>query len=80
MKSPILRLILWSLTMGVSIAGLIGCTSTKPNTPYPGPYPSGFNELAQKNSLLAHELSKLPEFQDGISDTEASAVEKIVKL
>ena len=68
------------------IAG--GCTSlesivlepTVPNEPYSGPYPSSFNELADKNPLLAHELAKLPELQDGISEEEALALSVIVKL
>jgi hypothetical protein len=56
----------------------IGCTaSTKPNTPYSGPYPAAFNNLANKNPLLAQELSKIPEIQDGISEIDAMALERI---
>ena len=49
------------------VAVFFGCAASKPNTPYPGPYPSGFNEVASKNQLLAEELGKIPELQDGIS-------------
>lgn len=62
-----------------------GCTSlsiepTKPNEPYSGPYQSGVKSLSDKNSLLAQELAKLPEFQDGISEEEAVALENLVNL
>ena len=60
-----------------------GCASlgkTTPNEPYKGPYPSGFNVLSAKNHLLAQELGKLPEINDGISDEEAIALERIVEL
>jgi hypothetical protein len=56
---------------------IVGCTSlgpAKPNEPFPGPYSFGFNELADKNHLLAHELAKLPELQDGISEEEETAL------
>lgn len=62
---------------------LASCSSlgaTKPNEPYPGPYPSSFNKLANKNPLFAIELGKLPEIQDGISSEEAVALENIVEL
>jgi hypothetical protein len=72
---------LLSVILLCSIFG--GCTSigsTKPNDPYPGPYPTGFNEFAVKSPLLAQELAKLPELQDGISENEATALEYIMKL
>jgi len=77
MKSPILRLFLWPFIMGVFIAHLTGCASIKPNTPYSGPYPSGFSELSADNPLLALELGKIPEIQDGISHEDAKALERI---
>lgn len=77
MKSIISRLFLWSLIVGTCIVYLSGCASTKPNTPYPGPYPSRFNELSVNNPLLAQELSKIPEIQDGISDEDTMALEQI---
>lgn len=56
----------------------VGCTtSTKPNTPYSGLYPAAFNHLAKKNPLLAKELGKIPEIQDGISEIDAMALERI---
>jgi len=54
---------------------------TKPNLPYAGnPYPSILIELAQKNPLLVQELGRLPELQDGISETEIYALKKIVEM
>lgn len=38
------------------------------------------NELSLQNKLLAVELAKLPELQDGTSVSEASALEKIVEI
>lgn len=77
MMSTSSRLCLWPLIMGVCLAYLGGCASTKPNAPYSGPYPSGFSELSTSNPLLAQELSKIPEIQDGISDEDAKALERI---
>jgi len=55
-----------------------GCTTaTKPNAAYTGVYPKAFNELSIKNPLLAQELGKLPEIQDGISETDATALARI---
>lgn len=36
--------------------------------------------LSEKNGLLAGELGKLPELQDGIASSEAAALEKLMKL
>jgi hypothetical protein len=61
----------------------VGCASlgkTKPNEPYKGPYPTSFNEIKLKNPLLAIEIGKLPEILDGISPSEAAALEEIVDL
>ena len=59
---------------------LLGCASTKPNIPYAGPYPLCFNVISTKNPILAKELGKLPEIQDGISANDAVVLEKIAKL
>ena len=57
-----------------------GCaTPTKPNIPYSVPIPE-LDNIAQRNMLLATELRKLPEIQDGVSPLESSALEKIVEL
>ena len=57
-----------------------GCaTPTKPNLPYLGPLP-GLDKIERRNPRLATELRKLPEFQDGVSPSEASALEKVVNL
>ena len=39
-----------------------------------------FEKLYQKNPLLAKELGKIPEFQDGVSAEERYALEKIVEI
>ena len=50
----------------------VGCaTPTKPNLPYSGPIPQ-LDKIVQRNFLLATELRKLPELQDGLSYSEAS--------
>jgi hypothetical protein len=59
------------------LGGCAGLGKTKPNEPYKGPYPSGFNELSAKNPLLAKELGKLPEIQDGVSEIDAMALERL---
>ena len=59
---------------------LLGC-STTPNLPYQGfGYPESFSKLTLNNRLLANELGKLPELQDGISEKEARALDAIVKF
>ena len=60
---------------------LSGCATppTKPNIPYSGPLPE-LDEIAKKNSLLATELRKLPELQDGISAVESYALKSLLKL
>lgn len=65
------------------LALLAGCAPiglTKPNQVYQGPYPAKFYELREKNQLLAKELGKLPELQDGISEAEASVLEDIADI
>lgn len=80
MKRTVLRLHSCTILLFVVIANLSGCATTKPNTPFTGPYPPGFKELSAKNPLLANELGKLPEIQDGIFDNEKIALEQIVLL
>jgi hypothetical protein len=78
-----IKSLLQSVLSIIIVSFLSGCTSfgpTKPNLVYQGPYPGKYYELAQKNPLLAQELGKLPEIQDGISSNEAVALEKLAKL
>ncbi|MBW2046609.1 MAG: hypothetical protein JRI96_17330 [Deltaproteobacteria bacterium] len=60
------------------------CTSfvkTKPNPPFAGnSYPSIINYLARKNPLIAQELGKLPELQDGVTSEEKKALENIAQI
>lgn len=71
-------LIITLVALGIILSGgCAGLGKTKPNEPYKGPYPSGFNDLSAKNPLLAEELGKLPEIQDGISEIEARALDRL---
>jgi len=47
---------------------------------FAGPYQEKFTHLKYKNPLLAEEIGKLPEFQDGISETESKALEQLCDL
>ena len=80
MRMKPIRHYLWSLIIFGVILFLSGCGSTKPNRPYSGPYPPNFDNLANQNPLLANELGKLPEIQDGISEIDAMALERISVL
>jgi len=63
----------------VSAVLIVGC-ATKPNPVYQGPLPAEFKKLENRNPLLAKELCKLPELQDGISVEEESAMLRLVDL
>jgi hypothetical protein len=65
------------------LASAWGCTSlarTKPNIPYQGTRPEPVKKIKLANPLLATELLKLPEMQDGVSAEEAIALETIAEL
>jgi len=83
MKRTIGDYLILLLIIGI-IAFFFACASfgpSKPNIPFAGnPYPSIFNNLYQNNPLLAKELGKLPELQDGVSDEENYALEKLIVL
>lgn len=70
---------LWLSIISALLLFSIGC-ATKPNPLYRGPLPDKFNTIAQRNPLLAKELRKLPEFQDGISEKEAAALEEWIEF
>jgi hypothetical protein len=59
------------------LGGCLSLGSTKPNDPFAGPYPDTLNQLSDEKPLLAEEIGKLPEIQDGISGSEAKALEQI---
>ena len=84
MKSQTFKYFLRFIIIFVFPLHFTGCASfgpTKPNLPYAGnPYPPILIELAQKNPLLVQELGKLPELQDGISETEIDALKNIVEM
>ncbi|MBW2043127.1 MAG: hypothetical protein JRI76_14045 [Deltaproteobacteria bacterium] len=59
---------------------LFGCaslTATRPNPILTIPCP---DDLSQSNPLLCQELARLPEVQDGISDSERKAIRRIADL
>lgn len=69
------------IIIGIFISLCIGCAKpTKPNLIYQDPVPSSLTKLEQRNPLLGKELRKLPELQDGVSPSEASALERIWEL
>ncbi len=69
------------ILVGVFTFLIFSCaiTSTKPNNPYSG-HNSELEKLSTKNPLLAVELRKLPELQDGISANEIIALKKLIEL
>ena len=61
----------------------LSCSSigpTRPNEPYPAPYLDSLDRLSEKNPLLAKEIGKLPELQDGISSKDAHAIDNILEM
>ena len=66
-------------TIPVIIFTLYSCAS-KPNIPYPGRMSENFAKLEQWNPLLASEIRKLPEFQDGVAIQEEKALDDLVEL
>lgn len=80
MKTRFVYCPLSSILITFLVVFLSACASfgpTKPNQIFEGPYPSSYYKLAEENSLLAQELGRLPELQDGISPSEATALERI---
>jgi len=80
--NAIKHLTVW-VFISLALACLCRCASfgpTSPNPVYQGPYPPKHYELLHKNPPLAQELGKLPEIQDGISDSEASGLEQLFDL
>jgi len=76
----IIRYFLWSCLMLLLLAFFSGC-ATSPNIPFAGiPIPSTLAELNQRNPLLVQEIGKLPEIQDGISQLEEAALDRIIYL
>jgi len=65
-----------------SIVG--GCTSsldpTKPNEQFHGSYTDSFKEIKKSNALLAKEIGKLPDIQDGISSDEMIALKRLDRI
>ena len=61
---------------------LFGCTTlkpSKPNTPLAGPYPESLLWLTTENPILAEEITKLPEIQDGFDEIDFITLNKIAE-
>ena len=84
MKSQFIRHLFKVIITLIFSLHFVGCSflsPTKPNTPYSGnSYPVVLNEIKQTNPLLVKELGRLPEFQDGVSELEESALTRIIDL
>ena len=77
-KRLLYSLIILSLIVGCVKPGPpVFYVQTKPNPVHKGIYPTILSELKQKNPLLAKEILKLPELQDGISKVEQKGLEAI---
>ena len=60
---------------------LIGCISnTEPNKPISGPHPAPLEILLSQNKLLGTELTKLPELQDGVSESEIETLNRLLLI
>ena len=66
-------------TIPIIIFTLYSCAS-KPNIPYPGKMSENFSKLEQRNPLLASEIRKLPEFQNGVTVQKEKALDDLVEL
>ena len=63
------------------VAGCVTAKPTKPNVPFAGrPHPAVMDHLLNRNPLLVEELGKLPELQDGISESELQALKYLAGL
>jgi len=67
-----------ALALTPFVTGCAPLVSTKPN-PVVRHY-LGHEKFAQSNRLMANELGKLPEIQDGISHSEAAALERLAEV
>jgi len=70
---------LFLFTIPIVIFTLYSCAN-KPNMPYPERMSENFSKLEQWNPLLAKEIRKLPEFQDGVTVQEEKALDDLVEL
>jgi len=81
MKKRIIDHIPFLTIFSLIVVFLSACASFGPTKPYPviARYP-GYAELSVRNKLLADEIGKLPELQDGVSQSEITALETLIKL
>jgi len=70
-----------SILLAVILTACAAPGPATPNIPFAGnPTPPILDDLALKNPLLAEELGKLPELQDGISEAEARALTTLCEV
>ncbi len=64
-----------------TVFSMTGCNtfSTNPNPPFSGELPGSIIQLSSQNESLVLELCKLPEIQDGISESDRRVLDKIEK-
>lgn len=60
------------------ISSCAGTGQHTPNVPYDGAMPDSFHILSKNNSLLAEELLKIPDIQDGVSDKDIQTIDRMV--
>ena len=77
MRRDYFRCLLRPFLLFILIMLVTGCASNRPNIPFSGSYPKSFQKIESQNQLLAQELGKLPEIQDGISDDEKEALNQL---
>lgn len=73
------KILIFFILLILSICACISSNSV-PNKPFGGNYPDTYNLIKKNNPLLAIELAKLPEIQDGISKTEEVVFDRIMDL
>ena len=73
-KNTSILIILLLFFLSEIFSGCVSSGPTKPNEIYNKEYPPFFENIRKQNNLLAQEIGKLPELQDGIQDDEESAL------
>jgi hypothetical protein len=83
MEKHLFKGMLLAVFLAVLILFISGFTSLGPaklNTPYSEKLTDNLNKLEQWNPIVAKEIRKLPEIQDGVSDFEAKAIDELVEI
>ena len=56
------------------------CSTTRPNEAFTGNYPKHFDNILISNPLLAKEIGKLPEIQNGLTEKKVTALKILCDL